>query len=101
MNLREFAQFNNEVSGQQPLLQFGPNDSSDANVNWQHSFLKETCGWETVEINLNQFGYGYNPSNLDRTINFGNLLRIKASTNIYGSPTEQMIQFDNVSFIVK
>jgi hypothetical protein len=83
------------------ILVDGPNDSSDGNVNWQYSFLKETCGWETVEINLSQFGYGYNPSNLDRQINFGNILRIKASTNIYGPPAAQMIQFDNVSLIVK
>lgn len=79
----------------------GPNDSSDASVNWQHSFLKETCEWETVEINLSQFGYGYNPSNLDRKINIKNILRIKASTNIYGDPAAQSIQFDNVTLIVK
>lgn len=83
------------------ILVDGPNDSSDNNVNWQYSFLKETCEWETIEINLSQFGYGYNPSNLDRQINFGNILRIKASTNIYGEPAAQMIQFDNVSLIVK
>lgn len=83
------------------ILVDGPNDSSDGNVNWQHSFLKEECGWETVEINLSLFGYGYNPSNLDRTINFKNLLRVKASTNIYGDPAEQSIQFDNVTLIVK
>ncbi|WP_299059153.1 hypothetical protein [uncultured Polaribacter sp.] len=79
----------------------GPNDSSDGNVNWQYSFLKETCEWETIEVNLSQFGYGYNPSNLDRKINIKNILRIKASTNIYGDPAEQSIQFDNVTLIVK
>jgi hypothetical protein len=83
------------------ILVDGPNDSSDGNVNWQHSFLKEECGWETVEINLSLFGYGYDPSNLDRTINIKNLLRVKASTNIYGDPAEQSIQFDNVTLIVK
>lgn len=83
------------------ILVDGPNDSSDGDVNWQYSFLKETCEWETIEINLSQFGYNYNPSNLDRQINFGNILRIKASTNIYGEPAAQMIQFDNVSLIVK
>lgn len=83
------------------ILVDGPNDSSDGNVNWQYSFLKETCGWETVEINLGLFGYEYNPSNLDRTINIRNLLRVKASTNVYGPPAEQSIQFDNVTLIVK
>lgn len=79
----------------------GPNDSSDANVNWQYSFLKESCDWETIEINLGQFGYGYNPSNLDRKINIKSILRIKASTNVYGDPAQQSIQFDNVTLIVK
>lgn len=83
------------------ILVDGPNDSSDAGVNWQYSFLKETCEWETVEINLSQFGYEYNPSNLDRKINFKNILRVKGSTNVYGEPAAQMIQFDNVSLIVK
>lgn len=79
----------------------GPNDCCDGGVNWQYSFLKETCGWETIEINLSQFGYDYNPSNLDRNLNIKNILRIKASTNVYGPPADQMIQFDNVSLVVK
>jgi hypothetical protein len=83
------------------ILVDGPNDSSDGNVNWQYSFLKEDCGWETVEVNLSLFGYGYNPSNLDRKIDITNILRVKASTNIYGDPAEQTIQFDNVTLIVK
>lgn len=83
------------------ILIDGPNDSTNAAVNWQYSFLKETCEWETVEINLSQFGYEYNPSNLDRQINFKNILRVKASTNVYGPPAAQMIQFDNVSLVVK
>ena len=83
------------------ILVDGPSDSSDGNVNWQYSFLKEDCGWETIEVDLSLFGYNYDPSNLDRKINIKNLLRVKASTNIYGPPAAQTIQFDNVTLIVK
>lgn len=83
------------------ILVDGQNDCCDGGVNWQYSFLKETCGWETIEVNLSQFGYDYNPSNLDRNINIKNILRIKASTNVYGPPAAQMIQFDNVQLVVK
>jgi len=83
------------------ILVDGQNDCCDGSVNWQYSFLKETCDWETIEVNLSQFGYDYNPSNLDRNINIRNILRIKASTNVYGPPAAQMIQFDNVQLVVK
>lgn len=83
------------------ILVDGPNDCCENNVNWQYTLVKNTCSWETIEINLGEFGYGYNPSNQDKAIDITKIARVKVSMNIFGNLSKQTFQFDNVALVVK
>ncbi|MBS9461063.1 hypothetical protein KIM67_01480 [Flagellimonas sp. 389] len=83
------------------ILVDGPNDCCEDEVNWLYSFKKNTCDWETIEINLGDFGYAYNPSNQDKDIDITKIARVKVSTDISGGASKQTFQFDNVALVVK
>lgn len=83
------------------VLVDGPNDCCTNDVNWQYSLTKTSCEWETVEINLAEFGYGYDPNNHEKSIDINKVGRVKIGVDIHAGPKTQMVQFDNVSLIVK
>ncbi|MGB3150241.1 MAG: glycan-binding surface protein, partial [Maribacter sp.] len=83
------------------VLVDGPNDCCTNNVNWQYSFTKNTCGWETIEINLGEFGYSYDPNNHEKSIDINKVGRVKIGVDIFSGPKRQTVQFDNVAFVVK
>lgn len=83
------------------VLVDGPNDCCTNDVNWQYSFTKNTCSWETIEINLGDFGYAYDPNNHEKSIDINKVGRVKIGVDIFSGPKRQTVQFDNVAFVVK
>ncbi len=83
------------------VLVDGPNDCCSNEVNWQYTFTKTNCGWETIEINLAEFGYAYNPSNHEKYININKVGRVKVGVDVFSGPARQIVQFDNVALVVK
>ncbi len=83
------------------VLVDGPNDCCSNDVNWQYSFVKNTCEWETIEINLAEFGYAYDPSNHEKSIDITKVGRVKIGVDIASGPARQIVQFDNVALVVK
>lgn len=83
------------------VLVDGPNDCCSNDVNWQYSFIKNTCEWETIEINLAEFGYAYDPSNHEKSIDITKVGRVKIGVDIASGPARQIVQFDNVALVVK
>lgn len=83
------------------VLVDGPNDCCTNEVNWQYTFTKTTCGWETIEINLAEFGYAYDPNNHEKSIDINKVGRVKIGVDIFSGPKTQLIQFDNVALVVK
>lgn len=83
------------------LLVDGPNDCCNDEVNWQYTLTKTDCGWETIEINLSEFGYAYDPNNHEKSIDFTKVGRVKVGINTQAGPKRQIVQFDNVALVVK
>lgn len=83
------------------VLVDGPNDCCTNDVNWQYTFIKNTCEWETIEVNLSEFGYGYDPNNHEKSIDINKIGRVKIGVDISSGPKRQLVQFDNVSLVVK
>ena len=83
------------------VLVDGPNDCCSNDVNWQYSFVKNTCEWETIEINLAQFGYAYDPSSHEKSIDITKVGRVKIGVDIFSGTERQLVQFDNVALVVK
>lgn len=83
------------------VLVDGPNDCCKNEVNWQYTFTKDTCEWETLEINLADFGYAYGSNNHEKTIDFTKVGRVKIGINPEQGPKKQVVQFDNVELVVK
>ena len=83
------------------VLVDGPNDCCSNDVNWQYSFVKNTCEWETIEINLAEFGYAYDPSNHEKSININKVGRVKIGVDVFSGTKRQLVQFDNVALVVK
>ena len=83
------------------VLVDGPNDCCTNDVNWQYSFTKTNCGWETLEINLAEFGYGYDPSNHEKYIDINKIGRVKVGLDVFSGVERQVVQFDNVALVVK
>ena len=83
------------------VLVDGPNDCCTNDVNWQYSFTKTHCGWETIEINLADFGYGYDPSNHEQDIDITKIGRVKVGLDVFSGADRQVVQFDNVALVVK
>lgn len=83
------------------VLVDGPNDCCTNEVNWQYSLVKKTCGWETIEINLAEFGYAYDPNNHEKSIDITKVGRVKIGVDIFSGTERQIVQFDNVALVVK
>ena len=83
------------------VLVDGPNDCCSNDVNWQYSFVKNSCEWETIEINLAEFGYAYDPNNHEKSININKVGRVKIGVDIFSGAERQTVQFDNVALVVK
>lgn len=83
------------------VLVDGPNDCCTDEVNWMYQFAKKTCDWETIEINLGEFGYAYDPNNHEKSIDINKIGRVKIGIDILSGPARQTVQFDNVAFVVK
>ncbi len=83
------------------LLVDGPNDCCADEVNWMYRFTKKTCGWETIEINLSEFGYAYDPNNHEKRININKVSRVKVGMDVFSGSQRQTVQFDNVALVVK
>ena len=83
------------------VLVDGPNDCCTNDVNWQYSLIKKTCGWETIEINLAEFGYAYDPNNHEKSIDINKVGRVKIGVDIFSGTERQLVQFDNVALVVK
>ena len=83
------------------VLVDGPNDCCTKEVNWMYSFTKNTCEWETIEINLGEFGYAYDPSNHQKSIDINKVGRVKIGMDVFSGPERQTVQFDNVALVVK
>lgn len=83
------------------VLVDGPNDCCTNDVNWQYTFTKSNEGWETIEINLAEFGYGYDPSNHSQNIDINKIGRVKIGLDVFSGTDRQVVQFDNVSLVVK
>ncbi len=83
------------------VLVDGPNDCCSNDVNWQYSFVKNTCEWETIEINLAEFGYAYDPNNHEKSIDITKVGRVKIGVDIFSGTERQIVQFDNVALVVK
>lgn len=83
------------------VLVDGPNDCCTNDVNWQYSMVKNTCEWETIEINLAEFGYAYDPNNHEKYIDITKVGRVKIGVDIASGPARQIVQFDNVALVVK
>ena len=83
------------------VLVDGPNDCCTNEVNWQYSLIKKTCGWETIEINLAEFGYAYDPNNHEKSIDITKVGRVKIGVDIFSGTKRQLVQFDNVALVVK
>lgn len=83
------------------VLVDGPNDCCTNEVNWIYSFTKNTCDWETIEINLAEFGYAYDPNNHEKSIDIHKVGRVKIGMDVFSGPQRQTVQFDNVALVVK
>ncbi|MEO0527786.1 MAG: endo-1,4-beta-xylanase, partial [Bacteroidota bacterium] len=83
------------------VLVDGPNDCCTNHVNWQYTFTKTTCDWETIEVNLSEFGYAYDPNNHEQYIDINKIGRVKIGVDIFSGPARQTVQFDNVALVVK
>lgn len=83
------------------VLVDGPNDCCTNEVNWMYQITKNTCDWETIEINLGEFGYAYDPNNHEKSIDINRIGRVKIGIDILSGPPRQTVQFDNVAFVVK
>lgn len=83
------------------VLVDGPNDCCTNDVNWQYSFIKNNCEWETIEVNLSEFGYAYDPNNHEKSININKVARVKIGVDLVSGPKRQVVQFDNVALVVK
>ncbi|MEM7483825.1 MAG: endo-1,4-beta-xylanase [Bacteroidota bacterium] len=83
------------------VLVDGPKDCCNNNVNWLYQFTKNTCEWETIEINLGEFGYAYDPSNHEKRIDINKVGRVKVGIDVFSGPKRQTVQFDNVALVVK
>ncbi|MEM9362476.1 MAG: endo-1,4-beta-xylanase [Bacteroidota bacterium] len=83
------------------VLVDGPNDCCANEVNWMYQFKKSTCEWETIEINLGEFGYAYDPNNHEKSIDINKVGRIKVGIDVFSKSERQIIQFDNVALVVK
>ncbi|MEM8847646.1 MAG: endo-1,4-beta-xylanase [Bacteroidota bacterium] len=83
------------------VLVDGPNDCCTDEVNWLYQFTKNTCEWETIEINLGEFGYAYDPSNHDKSIDINKVGRVKIGIDVFSNTKRQIVQFDNVALAVK
>jgi endo-1,4-beta-xylanase len=83
------------------VLVDGANDCCRDDVNWQYSMVKNTCEWETIEINLAEFGYAYDPNNHEKSIDINKVGRVKIGVDIASGPARQTVQFDNVALVVK
>lgn len=83
------------------VLVDGPNDCCTNEVNWQYTFTKTTSGWETVEVNLSEFGYAYDPNNHQEQIDIHKVGRVKIGVDIFAGPKRQLVQFDNVALVIK
>ena len=83
------------------VLVDGPNDCCTNDVNWQYTFTKSKEGWETIEVNLAEFGYGYDPNNHSKYIDINKIGRVKVGLDVFSGLDRQVVQFDNVSLVVK
>ncbi len=83
------------------VLVDGPDDCCTDEVNWMYQFKKNTCEWETIEIILKEFGYAYDPSNHEKSIDINKIGRVKVGIDIFSGTQRQVAQFDNVSLVVK
>ncbi len=83
------------------VLVDGPNDCCTNDVNWQYTFTKSNEGWETIEVNVAEFGYGYDPSNHSKYIDINKIGRVKVGLDVFSGAARQVVQFDNVALVVK
>lgn len=83
------------------VLVDGPDDCCTNEVNWMYQFTKNSCEWETIEINLGEFGYAYDPNNHEKSIDINKVGRVKIGIDVFSGPNRKIVQFDNVALVVK